>query len=43
MDTVTLCFVALMLTSEYESTLRVKLQFKLLDIPYSNSRIRAGT
>lgn len=37
-DTVTLCFVAL-----YESTLRVKLQLKLLDIPFSNPRTRAKT
>lgn len=42
-DTRTLCFVALVLASEYESTLRVRLQFKLLDIPFSNPRTRPGT
>lgn len=36
------CFVALVLTSEYESTLRAGLQFKLLDIPFSNPKGRPG-
>lgn len=36
---VTLYLVALMLTSEYESALRVELPVKLLNVPFSKPRV----